>query len=334
MSESDSQQYRVPDELAQKYLSVNEGVTLTAGTAGTYDSHLTNYNAFLSKRGQNILGAEFTDVLEFVESCVRDGNRRSTIEGKLTTVKELYCFIRLRTDKGESLQLDPLRFREINLDRYNTPEAIEREALSKQEIRHLFDAFNSYRNRLMAIVGVETGIRNSDIRGLRLNDVGDTSIHVHDPKYSHPYDVPISDQLSFELDWWIQNQRNGYAESENSDYVFPSQHGEKLKYNGSLSEIVREAAEVAGIQEVVARSPLTESHKDQLETNKEYREWHRVTVHTLRHSYITLLEKAGVSLPYRQLVANHSNPQTTKNYSHGSSEPVFSSIRESYNPPR
>lgn len=328
-----SSEYRVPDKHAQEYLARNEGITLSSSTVVSYDSQLTEYVSFLHERGASVLTAEFTDVLDYVEACVRQGNREGTISGKISTVGELYRYIRLRTDAGDELSLDPLRFREINLKRYNTPEAVEREALSREEIRRLFDAFNSYRNRLMAIVGVETGIRNSDLRNLRIEDVHEDTIHVHDPKNSKPYDVPISEELVFELDFWLQHHRKGFAASTDSEYVFPSQHGEKLETNASLNSIVKQAAERAGIQATIGRSRLTTGQKDAWETEKEYREWHRVTVHTLRHSYLTLLKEAGVSLPYRQLVANHTSANTTRGYTHGNDE-VFDSVRNRFNPPR
>lgn len=70
-----------------------------------------------------------------------------------------------------------------------------------------------------------------------------------------------------------------------------------------------------------------------LETDKEAVEWKRVTVHTLRHTFITLLNGAGVSLSYRQLVANHQDPNTTQEYTHGMDE-AFKKIREKFDPPR
>jgi integrase/recombinase XerD len=334
VSAEQKQRYRVPDSLASEYLAVNDSIALKQSSVSTYDSHLTEYVGFLHQHDDTVLTASITDVIDFIEACVGRANRQSTIEGKLTAISELYRYIRLRTDAGDELQLDPLRFREIDLDRYNTPEPIEREALSREEIRLLFDAFNSYRNRLMTIVGVETGIRNSDIRCLRLQDIEARTLHVHDPKNSRPYEVPISDQLRFELDTWISSQRKGFAASATSDYVFPSQHGEKLESNSTLTTIVREAAERAGIQEINARSPISEEHQELFQTDKTHREWHRVTPHTLRHSYITLLKEADVSLPYRQLVANHVDSQTTRVYSHGSKESVFESIREDFRPPR
>lgn len=333
MSSSRCDSLRVPDEYAQEYLSTKAGVALKPTTVETYDSQLTAYTTFLNGRGKTTITAEFTDVIEFIEECVRRGNRRSTISGKLSVIAELYRYLRLRTDVGDELNLDPLRFREIDLDQYNVPRRIEREALSKEEIRRLFDAFESYRNRLMAIVGVETGLRNSDIRTLRIQDVESDHVHVHAPKNLKPYDVPISEQLSFEFDVWFNHHRPGFSTASESGYVFPSQQGAKLSQNSSLNTIIKEAANRAGIQDVIGKTSLSESQQEVLGTDKEYLEWSRVTVHTLRHSYITLLGEAGVSLPYRQLVANHSDAATTLGYTHGT-ENVFDNVRSRYDPPR
>lgn len=323
--------YRVPDEYAQMYLRRSEGVTITSSTARTYDGHLTEFVSFLVERDQTVLDTEFRDVLDYIEHCVRRGNRKSTLSSKLSTIGELYRFIRLRTDVGNELQLDPIRFREIDLNRYNTPEPIERDALSRDEIRRLFDAFNSFRNRLMAIVGVETGLRNSDIRNLRVKDVKDGMIHVRDPKNSRPYQVPISNELAFEVDHWERRHRPGYTASTDSPYLFPSQNGERLEANGSLNDIVRKAAERAGIQEVIGKSKVSGGRGT--DAGFQERKWHRVTVHTLRHSFVTLLKDAGVDLTYRMLVANHENADTTRGYTHGDNE-AFDLIRERFDPPR
>jgi len=332
-SSSRSESLSVPDEYAQEYLSTKAGVALKPKTVETYDSQLTEYTTFLNGKDKTTITADFTDVIEFLEECVRRGNRKSTISSKLSVIAELYRYIRLRTNKGSQLKFDPLRFREIDLEQYNVPERIERDALSKEEIRRLFDAFESYRNRLMAIVGVETGLRNSDIRNLRIEDIESDQVHVYAPKNSKPYDVPISEQLSFEFDVWFKHHRPGFSVASESEFVFPSQHGPKLSRNGSLNAIIKEAADRAGIQDVIGRTSLSKEQRDVLGTDKEYCEWSRVTVHTLRHSYITLLGDAGVSLPYRQLVANHSDAATTLGYTHGT-ENVFDEIRSRYNPPR
>lgn len=326
---------RVPDEYAQEYLRRNAGIKLTPRTVESYDSYLTGFVSYLHEHDESVLTGEFTDVIDFIERCVRLGNRRSTLESKLSTIGEMYRYIRLRTDAADELCLDPLRFRVIDLSQYNVPEKIERQALSREEIRRLFDAFDSYRNRLMAVVGIETGLRNSDIREIETSnvDLDALKIHVPEPKNSRPYDVPMSEDLGFELDFWLQHHRGGYSSASESPFVFPSHRSEKLERNGSLNQIVREAAERAGIQGTIGRSRISSEQREALGIEKEYREWYRVTPHTLRHSYITLLEESGVELPYRQLVANHVSPETTLGYSHGGND-AFDRVRGRFKPPR
>ena len=326
---------RVPDDYAQEYLRRNAGTALAPRTVRTYDSQLTEYVTYLHDRNKSVLSGEFTDVIEFAEDCVLRGNRQSTIESKLSTVGELYRFIRLRTDAADDLCLEPLRFREIDVSRYNMPETIKREALSREEIRRLFDAFDSYRNRLLSVVGIETGLRNSDLRELQMENIDFEAleIHVPKPKNSRPYNVPISEDLGFELDFWLRHHRGGFSFAAQSPFVFPSRRGEKLERNGSLNKIVREAAERADIQEVIGRSQLSPEQREALGTKKEHRDWYRVTPHMLRHSFITLLEESGVELSYRQLVANHVNPETTLGYTHSRND-AFDVVRSRYKPPR
>ncbi|KAB1192425.1 tyrosine-type recombinase/integrase [Haloferax sp. MBLA0076] len=333
--QSEPVELRVPDELAQEYLRKNSTLSLSPQTVKTYDSHLTQYATFLHAQDKSILTAEFIDLIEFIEECVLRGNRETTISGKVSTVSELYRYIRLRTDVGDELLFDPLRISEIDLSRYNTPELIKRDALTREEIRKLFSAFNSYRNRLIVVVGIETGLRNSDLREIKIDDVNTErcELHVPTPKYSKPYDVPISDELEFEIGFWLRHHRPAYCAANESEYLFPSQSGHKLEHNSSLNKIVRDAADRAGVQRVIAQSKLTPSQQDVLGTEKQYREWHRVTPHTLRHSFITLLNEAGVSLEYRQLLANHSTYRTTQGYTH-SRDNIFESIRDQFDPPR
>lgn len=335
MSSTAEPELRVRDEFSREYLNRRAVLRFAPSTLETYDSHLVGYEQFLADRDTAVLTAEFVDVLEFVEHCVYRRNRESTIRGKLTTVQELYYFIRLRTDSGEDLCFDPLRLREIDVGRYRTPEPIQREALSRTEIRELFDAFDSYRNRLMAVVAIETGLRNSDLRDLKLADLDldNLEIHVRNPKGSNSYDIPISADLGFELSFWNRHHRGGFDGVGDSEYVFLSQYGGKLETNGSFARIVREAAERAGIQGVIGQSQVNRDQSGNSVGEEQYREWHRVTPHTLRHSYITLLNEAGVELPYRQLVANHRSPITTRGYTHGN-DSAFDLIRSRFNPPR
>ena len=329
------EEFTVSDPFVVAYLETRSGRKLTETSVSTYENHLSQFVAFLKSRDVHILDAELSDIIGYVENCVDIGNRQSTLNGKLTAVREMYVYIRLRTDAAEALTIDPIVLDRIDLSEYNTPPPIDREPLNRQEVRKLFDAMSSYRNRLIVIVAVETGLRNSDLRNIRVTDVDFDAceIHVRNPKNSVPYDVPISRELRTELEIWRDQYRAGYGTGASGEFLFPSHHGERLETNSGLNDIVTSAAERAGIQETIATSEVPPGQREQYDGELEEREWNRVTVHTLRHTCFTLMEEAGVPLPYRQLVANHRNPQTTQQYSHGRDQ-EFSSIRDRFDVPR
>jgi integrase/recombinase XerD len=332
---TDSDRFTVSDPFVCAYLEARSGRKLTEESASTYENHLSQYVSFLKARDVHILDVTLTDIIAYVENCVDLGNRQSTIEGKLTAVHELYVYIRLRTDAADVLTIDPIELDRIDLSEYNTPPPIEREPLDRQELRKLFDAMNSYRNRLIVIVAAETGLRNSDLRNIQVTDVDFEAceIYVRDPKNGAPYNVPISRELRTELQIWCDQYRAGYAAGTSGEYLFPAHNGEKLKTNSGLNTIVTSAAERAGLQRTIGTSEVPPGQREQYDGDIEVREWNRVTVHTLRHTCLTLMKEAGVPLPYRQLVANHRNPKTTQQYSHGRGQ-EFSSIRDRFDVPR
>ena len=317
------------------YFVVNVGTVIKPSSVDTYRSAYRGYDAYLAEHDSNVLDARKEDVVRYIEMCVRRGNREATLSVKLGAIHNLYRHIRLRMDVDDGLVLDPIELELIDLQRYNTPDPVDREALSREELRRLFDSMESYRNRLFVITAAETGLRNSDLRNILVSDVDfdALAIHVPDPKNSKPYDVPISDQLAFEFRQWLVHHRGAYAAAAKSPYLFPSQTGPKLATNSSLNELIKDAASRAGIQDVIGTSEITPAQRDALKTDKDSRDLHRVTTHTLRHTFLTMLKDADVPLSYRQLVANHSNPATTMQYEHGTND-AFETIRDRFDPPR
>lgn len=331
---STNTRYRVPNDYAQAYLARKEDLRVESSTTETYDGILNEFVHWLHDRDIGVLGATCDDVRNYIETCVSRGNRESTLSSKLSVIDNFYRYIYVDEGERHRLSLDPLLLTKIDVSEYNTPPKIQRKALNREEIRRLFDAFGSYRNRLMCIVAVETGGRNSDIRNLRIQDIYSDHIHIHDPKGGRPYDVPISDDLHFEIDYWLSNVRSGYTYAADSPYVFLSRSGVKLQSNSSFNSIVKQAAERAGLlDKPLGRSELPEQYVEAHGLSQSYRVWSRVTPHVLRHSYITLLKESDVPITYRMLVSNHRNAETNLTYTHGGND-VIDYIRGSFNPPR
>lgn len=69
---------------------------------------MQEYVRFLYDRETTVLDAEREDAVEFIEHCVRRGNRESTLSGKLAVIGQLYRHIKFRMDLGEEVDFDPL----------------------------------------------------------------------------------------------------------------------------------------------------------------------------------------------------------------------------------
>jgi len=319
---TDPSEFDVASKWVRRYLAYRttptfRHETLSESSVAIYESRLREWVNFVQDQELTVLSVEFDNFIEFLRYNIHLGRRTNTIIGRVSVTKMLYKHIEVR-EKGVEANISPLELDEIKksaIDEH-TPKELEQDALSKEELSSLFDCLDSTRNRLMAIVAVETGFRNSDIRGIRLIDVdlNEPEISAHDPKYGNPYTVPISEELALELDIWQKRGRPSLLGRTDSKFLFPSQEGGRLETGTSLGIIIKTAAERAGIQDILG---YTEYDAEYLKNNQIKRTWYEVIPHTLRHTFITLLEQEGVSLEYRRLLANHQSVETTRRYSHG-----------------
>lgn len=324
----DPDKFDIGCELAREYLAYRRTTSVTAKTlaensVSTYESILREYCNFVAHFDHTVVDAPDSAINEYIKFSINLGRAASTVIGRVSILRGFYSYL----NKGVRSDVDPTisvaTFDQIEREAIKeaTKETMTRDSLDYDEVENLFDNFNSDRDRLMCLVSVETGFRNSDICGILREDIDfdKQELTARAPKYGDPYTVPISDELALELAIYWHHKRESYNPSADNNYVFPSSKGGKIS-KSRFCDIVREAAKEAGIQYELG----TTSYESQfLKQEKVDRTWHAVTPHTLRHTFITLLEEEGVKLEYRQLLANHESPKTTQRYSHGSKQTIL-----------
>ena len=317
----DPDEFNISCKWARRYLAHRTAKTLKKkplgeGSVPTYENCLRHYVNYIQDHDSDVLSADFDLFEKFLLYCIESGRRSSSVIMRLRVTRQLYKHIKLKEEVDASIS--PLEFEQIDTAAIKelTLKDIKKGSLSRDELEKLFESMKNERDRLMAIVGAETGFRNSDIRNIRLDDVDleEPEIFAKDPKGSKPYTVPISDDLALKIKIWIETGREAEYGHIGSEYLFPSKLGTKLSSGESLVRIISDAAKKAGIQNVIGRSEIEAKYVKKEKIDKT---WMRVTPHILRHSFITILEEEGVSLEYRQLLANHSSAETTRRYSHG-----------------
>lgn len=314
-------EFDIPCKWARRYMAHRCASTLnkkpiSESSIPNFVSILREYVNFLHDHNRTVLDATFQAVEAYLSYSINLGRRTGYIMQQVFKIKGFYEHLELSEDIDADIS--PLDFDQIDRDAIDnyTPPDIDREDLTRDELKQLFDAMSGNRDRLMTILGVETGFRNSDIREVRLEDVDldEPNVFAHDPKYDNPYTVPISEELALELEIWIETGRKYLLGQRESNYLFPSERGDRISSNTGFCKIIRDAAKEADIQGILGK---TEYEAKYLKETTVERTWHRVIPHALRHSFITLMEKEGVPLEYRMLLANHSNSETTRAYSHG-----------------
>jgi integrase/recombinase XerD len=190
----------------------------------------------------------------------------------------------------------------------------------------------------MVLLASEIGARNASLRRIRLSDVhlDEKYVQLENTKSDRVYTVPISTEMTLELERWIQVERDKSSTSLDSPYLFPGVYKDKLENSSSLWRIVTEAAERAGIQEVVDEREPTEAERRQGTLEGPYRQY-RVNPHLLRHTFSSLLEEAGLDSEARRDALDHEDVETTQEYyTHTGSdyEPLMRKLFHGENPGR
>lgn len=163
--------------------------------------------------------------------------------------------------------------------------------LSRGEISRLLRAAKSPRDRAILLLAYATGMRNAEVRHLRVKDIHgeNKQIHVHNGKGGRDRLLPLTPKLRAEL-------RDYYRQVRPKDFLFPGAiHGKPL-CGATLSTICRKTREAAGITKPV-------------------------TMHGLRHAAGTHMLEAGASLREIQEILGHRWISTTQLYTQVRSRP-------------
>lgn len=169
--------------------------------------------------------------------------------------------------------------------------------LTPKEVHAMFAAAGRNRRDLLLLKCMfYLGLRNSEVRGLRIEDIDliNMLVKVVQGKGKKDRYVPIpTRELASELRDWIGNRNEGLV------FYLSDRH---------LRRIVKDCARKAGI-----RKP-DEIHP-----------------HTLRHSYATHLQNSGVPLNVIQQILGHERIETTTVYVHLGMEKMREHVERAFN---
>ncbi|WP_338754875.1 site-specific integrase [Bacillus sp. FJAT-52991] len=157
---------------------------------------------------------------------------------------------------------------------------------------------DSYRDYFLFVMGINTGLRISDLLPLQVKDVRNkTHITIKEKKTDKHKRFVINSTLRKEIDEYTANMHD-------EDYLFPSQRTKKPIQRVQAYKILNRAAEKVGLTEI--------------------------GTHTLRKTFGYHYYKRTKDVAMLQEIFNHSAPSVTKRYIGITQDEIDKSLEDFY----
>jgi integrase/recombinase XerD len=280
------------------YLSVEKG--LAQNTMQSYGRDLRGYFRAMKDKAPDDIGQ--ADVVSYLSGLLSAGLSAPSAARSLSTIRGFHKF--LMTD--ELARTDPT----VNVE---SPRGWKRlpKTLSASDVEVLLDQPDrstpiGLRDKAMLELLYATGLRVSELIGLRLSDVNlERGFLVVLGKGSKERAVPLGEVADAALKRYLEGGRAGLLKGVASDFLFIS-----TKRRGITRQMFWERVKFYTAAAGIAKN---------------------VSPHTLRHSFATHLLDNGADLRAVQAMLGHADISTTQIYTHVSRERL-KKIHEKYHP--
>ena len=238
-----------------------------------------------------------TLILEFLDSLEKDrGNSARSRNVRLAAIHSFFRYAAFQLPNHSALIQRVLA---IPVKRYNRTQVA---FLIRPEMDALLGAPNletwsGRRDRALLMLAMQTGLRVSEITGLRCDDlVLGRGSYIHcTGKGRNERCTPLLKESHAVMREW-QRERRGVP----SDPLFPNAHGGPMSRDGVEYLLAKHVA-------AAKKRCLTLSRK-------------RISPHVLRHTAAMRLRHSGVDLATIALILGHESPQSSQVYTHADIE--------------
>ena len=261
---------------------------LAQASLASYRRDLRTWSAWLAERGTPMLRARRPDVEQWLADQFRAKAKATSVARRISSLRRFY---RLQLDRGTIAEDPTLRVRPPK-----KPRRLPKN-LTEAQVEALLAAPDTtttlgLRDRAMLETLYATGLRVSELTGLRLSQVGlDAGVVRVIGKGSKERLVPMGDEAVMWITRYLREVRPGLAAGATCDELFLTQRRGPLTRQ-AFWMLVKRYAVRAGI----AASALSP--------------------HVLRHAFATHLLNHGADLRVVQLLLGHADITTTTIYTH------------------
>ncbi len=261
----------------KKYREILEQKRYSKNTMRAYLFAFGNFVAF--HKGKDIDKLQNNDIEQYFAYIVSECNVSAAVQKQAINAVKFYYEKILNRPSISYLYKRPKNDKALPV------------ILSEEEVSRLLKALSNLKHRTIMFVIYSSGLRLSELLGLRVNDLDFERmlIRVKSGKGKKDRYTILSSKLVPVLKRYINIYRP-YI------YLFEGQYGDRYSAK-SVQNIVGRAAKIAGITK-------------------------HVTPHTLRHSFATHLLENGTDLRYIQELLGHSSSKITEIYTHVSKKNI------------
>jgi integrase/recombinase XerD len=276
------------------YLELERG--LSRNTLEAYRSDLQQFGEFLSRRGLDPLTITPAELASFVSELAEGREERpsvapATLQRKVACLRSFYRHLRIE----RMIEHDPAAELRGPRSRARLPQVLTRDEVLQLLAQPRGSSPSALRDRALLETMYACGLRASEVIGLELSELDLSSgILRARGKGSKERIVPIGSKAVASLHDYLERGRARLVGLREETRLFVNLRGTPLSRQG-LYKIVQRHAASAGLA-------------------------HRMSPHTLRHSFATHLLAGGCDLRSLQEMLGHADITTTQVYTHLSSD--------------
>jgi integrase/recombinase XerD len=276
------------------YLELERG--LSRNTLEAYRSDLQQFSEFLTRRGLDPLSINPVQLASFVSELADGRGGRpavapATLQRKVACLRSFYRHLR----RERLIEHDPASELRGPRSRARLPQVLSRDEVIRLLAQPTGTSPAALRDRALLETMYACGLRASEAIGLELSALDlDAGILRAHGKGSKERIVPIGSKAVESLRAYLEKGRPKLVGLRDEPRVFVNLRGAGLSRQG-LYKIVQRHAKSAGLA-------------------------HRMSPHTLRHSFATHLLAGGCDLRSLQEMLGHADIATTQVYTHLSAD--------------
>ncbi len=276
------------------YLELERG--LSRNTLEAYRSDLQQYGQFLDRRRLDPLGVTPGDLTAFVSELAEGRDDRppvapATLQRKIACLRSFYRHLR----REQIVAHDPTSELRGPRSPGRLPKVLSRDEVAVLLSQPRGNSDGAIRDRALLETMYACGLRASEAIALELLDVDlEAGMLRARGKGCKERIVPIGSKAVESLQTYLDRGRPRLVGIRDERHVFVNLRGTRLSRQG-LYKIVQRHARTAGLE-------------------------HKMSPHTLRHSFATHLLSGGCDLRSLQEMLGHADIGTTQIYTHLSAE--------------